>query len=355
MRYRTRNAFAFLLAATLLPGCAATSAANVTGEESIPLATIQAAQSVSPASAAQATFPKVSIPKTDTVNLSQADLIQEVAALSQSPAAQPVLLLPQASGTQVKKNEKATIDYSNSKDGYVMIQFTAQTSKRLKARVAGPTTTYTYNLTPGQWETFPLSDGNGTYTFTVYENIQGTKYSTVLAQTASVTLADQFAPFLRPNQYVNYSSAPQTVAKAAELTQNCATNLDKVDAVYRYVVNTLSYDYHLAATVQSGYLPVLDTVLSNKMGICFDYAALMTGMLRSQNVPCKLVVGYAGTAYHAWISVWSSETGWVDGAIYFDGQAWHRMDPTFDSTAQGSDYIRNYIAQDSNYSAKYFY
>ena len=25
-----------------------------------------------------------------------------------------------------------------------------------------------------------------------------------------------------------------------------------------------------------------------KKGICFDYAALMTGMLRSQGIPCKL-------------------------------------------------------------------
>ena len=34
----------------------------------------------------------------------------------------------------------------------------------------------------------------------------------------------------------------------------------------------------------------------------------MTGMLRSQGIPSKLVVGYAGTAYHAWISVWTEET-----------------------------------------------
>ena len=50
-------------------------------------------------------------------------------------------------------------------------------------------------------------------------------------------------------------------------------------------------------------------LLEKKSGICFDYAALMTGMLRSQGVPCKLVVGYAGTVYHAWISVWTAEHG----------------------------------------------
>ena len=111
----------------------------------------------------------------------------------------------------------------------------------------------------------------------------------------------------------------------------------------------------LAKTVKSGYLPVLDAVLEKKSGICFDYAALMTGMLRSQGIPCKLVVGYAGQAYHAWISVWSEETGWVEGIIYFNGSAWQRMDPTFASSGKQSASIMSYIGDGTNYSAKYFY
>ena len=117
----------------------------------------------------------------------------------------------------------------------------------------------------------------------------------------------------------------------------------------------MTYDRELAATVKSGYLPVLDQVLEKKSGICFDYAALMTGMLRSQGVPCKLVVGFAGSAYHAWISVWSEENGWVDGVIYFDGHSWQRMDPTFASSGQQSRAIMDYIGDGKNYSAKYFY
>jgi len=67
------------------------------------------------------------------------------------------------------------------------------------------------------------------------------------------------------------------------------------------------------------------------------------------------VVGYAGGAYHAWISVWSEETGWIDGAIYFDGSTWQRMDPTFASSGKQSAAIMAYIGDGSNYSAKYFY
>jgi len=125
--------------------------------------------------------------------------------------------------------------------------------------------------------------------------------------------------------------------------------------IYRYVVKSLSYDYDKAATVQSGYLPDLDAVLAAGKGICFDYAALMTAMLRSQGIPCKLVVGYAGTEYHAWISVWSEETGWVDGVVYFNGTTWQRMDPTFMSASGGSQTIVNFIKNDANYTVKYLY
>lgn len=83
----------------------------------------------------------------------------------------------EASGTLVQSNGKAVIDYSNTADGYVMVKYTAATTKRLKVQVKGPGTTYTYNLAAdAAWDTFPLSDGNGAYQVVVYENISGTKY-----------------------------------------------------------------------------------------------------------------------------------------------------------------------------------
>ncbi len=280
------------------------------------------------------------------------ELKEEAVPLAGAPL--PDNMKPAASGTQVKSSSQASIDYSNTRDGYVMVQFSGSTNKRLKAQVKGPSTTYTYNINQGQWTTFPLSDGNGGYQVTVYENVTDSKYAAVVSADFSVSLSDEFAPFVRPNQYVDYSNAPNTVAKAAELTSGKDT-LSAVKVVYDYVVTNISYDTQLAATVQSGYLPVLDNVLAKKSGICFDYAALMAGMLRSQGIPCKLVVGYAGTAYHAWISVWSAETGWVEGVVFFDGSTWQRMDPTFASSGGQSEAIMQYIGDGSNYTTKYLY
>lgn len=81
----------------------------------------------------------------------------------------------------------------------------------------------------------------------------------------------------------------------------------------------------------------------------------MSAMLRSQSVPVKLIVGYTGKDYHAWINVYSESEGWIEGKIYFDGKEWKLMDPTFASSGKQSDEIMEYIGNGENYSAKYQY
>ena len=290
------------------------------------------------------------------VNISLSPAFAEEAFMAQLPEpAVSIVLQPEASGTREKRCDDAVIDYSHTEDGYIMVQYTGKTDKRLKVLVQGPDTTYNYNLPVGEWTVFPLSDGEGKYQVGVYKNTKGSKYAKVMTASFDVTLLDEFAPFLRPNQYVNYANAPATMALTEQLCAGIEKPLEKVEAVYDYVVAYLTYDEDKAANVKSGYLPVLDEVLASGKGICFDYASLMTAMLRSQDVPCKLVVGYAGTAYHAWISVWTVEHGWVDGVIYFDGSAWHRMDPTFASSSNQSKEIMEYIGDGSNYTVKYLY
>ena len=261
-----------------------------------------------------------------------------------------------ASGTSVQQNTKAILDYSNTADGYVMVKYLGS-NKKVKTRITGPSgVNYDYNQSlSGDYDVFVLSDGSGSYKITVYENIKGTSYSTAFTHSITVTLKDEFAPFLRSNKYVNYSSASKVVEKAAELCKDKTTVNDKIKSVYEYVVKNFSYDYELAKTVTSGYIPELDSVLVKKTGICFDYAAVMTAMLRSQGVPTKLVFGNAGTVYHAWITAYSSESGWITAAIYFDGKDWKRMDPTFASTGKSSDEIMKYIGNGTNYTAKYLY
>lgn len=123
--------------------------------------------------------------------------------------------------------------------------------------------------------------------------------------------------------------------------------------VYNYVVRNLTYDYDLADNVEAGYLPDVDATLKSKKGICFDYAALTTAMLRARDIPCKLQIGYAGTVKHAWITVYIRSKGWVDKGVEFSGDSWSRMDPTFDSNSQDEETIQQYIGDDDNYSVQF--
>ena len=145
------------------------------------------------------TPPSASVPTemlaVDSTEMESIFIEDEAVALAQSPAAISTQLRVQASGTLTKQNAEAVIDYSNTKDGYVMVKYTAETSQRLKAQVKGPSTTYTYNLTAGQWEVFPLSDGSGAYQVTLYRNVSGSKYAAVLSLSTKAELSDEFAPF----------------------------------------------------------------------------------------------------------------------------------------------------------------
>jgi transglutaminase-like putative cysteine protease len=167
-----------------------------------------------------------------------------------------------------------------------------------------------------------------------------------------IELEDSQLPFLYPNQYVNFNKDSKAVKKAAELDVNMETTLDTIQAIYNYVITNVEYDYEKAENVQSGYLPVVDDTLETGKGICFDYAALMTAMLRSRGIPSKLVIGYTSDIYHSWISVYTKEQGWIDNVIEFNGKQWRMMDPTF-AAGNNDEETLKYISDENNYIAKY--
>ncbi len=268
----------------------------------------------------------------------------------------PKVLTPSADGTNAFNGTASVVDVSNINNGYVMVKYTGTKEKiKVQIRYEGGEP-YTYDLTTsGEYEVFPLTTGDGNYTLTVNENITGTQYAVVDTATFTVQLNDQTTPFLYPNQYVNFTAQSQIVNLGSELAQNAYSDLEVVSNIYEYVTANISYDYDLASTVETFYLPDVDSTLTTKKGICFDYAALMTSMLRSQGIPTQLVIGYAGTAYHAWISVYTPETGWIDNVIQFEGDKWEILDPTFASTGGSNPDLASYIGDGQNYNALFFY
>ena len=65
-------------------------------------------------------------------------------------------------------------------------------------------------------------------------------------------------------------------------------------------------------------------------------------------------IGYAGTAYHARLSTYIKDVGWVNGMIEFDGKDWSLMDPTFASNTK-EEALKEFIGDGKNYQVKYIY
>lgn len=267
----------------------------------------------------------------------------------------PKVLTPSADGVTVYQNDFASIDASNTSQGYVMVKYNG-TNEKVKLQITCPDQScYTYLISDrGAYDTFPLTAGNGSYALQVLENVAGDTYTVSLAQSINVSIEDEFLPFLYPNQYVNFHTDSKAVSKGRDLAKDTYSDLDVVQNIYNYVIKNISYDTEKAQNVSYGYVPDIDDTLSSKKGICFDYAALMTSMLRSQNIPTKLEVGYSGDAYHAWISTYIDDKGWVDDIIQFNGDTWQIMDPTLAAT-NDSAAVKKYVGDGSHYIVKYTY
>jgi len=267
----------------------------------------------------------------------------------------PKVLTPSADGVTVYQNDFASIDASNTSQGYVMVKYNG-TNEKVKLQITCPDQScYTYLISDrGAYDTFPLTAGNGSYALQVLENVAGDTYTVSLTQSINVNIEDEFLPFLYPNQYVNFHTDSKAVSKGSDLAKDTYSDLDVVQNIYNYVIKNISYDTEKAQNVSYGYVPDIDDTLSSKKGICFDYAALMASMLRSQNIPTKLEVGYSGDAYHAWISTYIDDKGWVDDIIQFNGDTWQIMDPTLAAT-NDSAAVKKYIGDGSHYVVKYTY
>ncbi len=268
--------------------------------------------------------------------------------------ATPKVLTTKIGDTNKVTSEVGFIDASFANDGYITVEYVGTNPKvRLQITDSGGVT-YTYAITNKQ-DVFPLTEGDGTYNVALYENISDNEYAQVLSHEFAVSLNSEFSPFLYPNKFVNFTEQSIYIAQTPEIIKAANNDIEVVSLVYEYVVNSLEYDYEKAETVEQEYFPDIDRTYGEKMGICFDYSSVMASMLRSQGIPTRLDVGYTGTIYHAWISVYLSDYGWVNGLIELSGSDWELLDPTNASITAHSGEFMDFFNVKSNYELMYKY
>lgn len=247
----------------------------------------------------------------------------------------------------------AKLDVSNVDKGYVGVS--ASSSNRLKFEIAKDGVSMYFDLpSNGKAILAPLSLGDGTYTFNVWENTVDQRYAKLAGTTKDVSMKDEYQPFLTQNVFCDFKENGAAAKLAKQLVSDASNEGDALAAVYDWVVENVTYDKEKASELsgKSGYVPDPDKTVSEKSGICFDYSSLVAAMLRSQGIPCKIVTGNVAPndIYHAWNMVLIDGT-WVTAYIDVKANTWTRVDTTF--SASGAD--NSFVGDGTNYSERYTY
>lgn len=220
-----------------------------------------------------------------------------------------------------------TIDTARADQGVVTVNYAPQ-GKRLKVTVAKGSRSYVYNY--NQSASFPLQMGEGTYTVRLLENISGNGYRIVASETFVANIADTNAVYLQSIQLADWRADQAASLKAQTLTKGLTTDLEKVKAIYSYVISNFDFDRAKLGKLTSDYIPSVDRFYADKSGICYDFSSLLAAMLRSVGVPTKVVKGYGNhvQGYHAWNEVlidgtWriidsSTDAQWHDAGLKVD-------------------------------------
>ena len=250
------------------------------------------------------------------------------------PVIPPYMIKVPSLGMYYISHNGVTLDFSHSYNGYIMVR-NENPAQRSVAKISLYGTEYvdihTLN-TYGNWDVLPITRGSGVYLVSVLEGTDDGGYWLNMVFDAAITieLICCRMPFLYPNLYVNFNEYSYAVALAAELVSYATSDLDAVLLIYNFITENIEYNHDFAYAVIQGYItehiPNIDETLREGGGICFDFAALMAAMLRSQHIPARLEIGYVLELYHAWVSVYMLDTYVLPDEVSNGG--WTLFDPT---------------------------
>ncbi len=203
-------------------------------------------------------------------------------------------------------------DLTNIHQGIVRINYPLKNNNKIKVMIQKDGVAYYYDVKTDR-DAFPLQMGSGSYQLSLLENIKDNKYEIKSSINVNVKLKDDKISFLQSASPVYWQRDGEVAKIAEKLTKNLDTDEQKAYAIYDYIIKYIKYDKDKITSLSTDYVPMVEEILSSGKGICFDYAALYAAMLRSIDIPTKLVKGYKRDidTYHAWNEVYLQDQGWV--------------------------------------------
>jgi hypothetical protein len=131
---------------------------------------------------------------------------------------------------------------------------------------------------------------------------------------------------------------PRIRALAADVAASAPSNYARARAIETYLSRNLGYTLDLPGEEAD---PLAHFLFERKKGHCEYFASSMAIMLRTLNVPARVVNGFRGGEYndvnHTYIIRARDAHSWVE--VYFPEYGWMTFDPTPSASAQAGTHV----------------
>jgi len=154
------------------------------------------------------------------------------------------------------------------------------------------------------------------------------------------------------------AQAPSSVEELAkELCPANYTEKQKVEAIFRWITDNISYNLRLekiknpvdldeeedtSSTLKPLHHRVAETVLRRRQAVCDGYARLFKSLCDHAGIKSELITGYARTSMSRNGDRFKTNHSW--NAVFFDS-SWHLLDVTWASgyiTFRADEFVRSY-------------
>ena len=224
------------------------------------------------------------------------------------------------SADEEENDQPVDVVTSVSANGILSVSIDTENTGRMKVKITKGNETLYYDVDSDYHLNIPLQMGNGSYTVKVFSHVQGSDYQAVFSEDFVFAAEDPNDVFLASSEIVNFAESQNIDSLTNQVVDGATEEMEIATRIADFVIAELKYDTQKAETLTADYIPNIDSVLADKSGICYDFAAVTASMLREAGIPAKLVMGYRSDSdlYHAW------------NEVLIDGE-WVVVDTTWDN------------------------
>jgi transglutaminase-like putative cysteine protease len=169
-----------------------------------------------------------------------------------------------------------------------------------------------------------------------------------------------FNTYLNPEPYIESNHA-LIKEMAHQLVGNENNPYTKAKILYEFVATKMKYNLN-SPIKNTGSINAIEDIKKAEInqqqgGVCYDYATLYAALLRSQDIPARVISGFKISPYdladlekHNQIDIIYNLHSWVE--FYLEPYGWLFADPTIDFFSDDNDVFQNFIETNNLYIKK---